>query len=68
MGNKMGNKRIYILSIFYITIYAIIFKFTYPELVITSLSTVIAVIGFISALITNYLLPRANSNQGNKDE
>jgi len=64
----MGNKRIYILSILYIAVYAIIVKFVYPELEITALATVIALLGFASALITNYLLPKPNNSQGNNDE
>lgn len=64
----MRNKRLYILSIFYIAVYAIIVKFVYPELEITALATVIALLGFASALITNYLLPKPNNNQGHNDE
>lgn len=64
----MGNKQIYFFSILYITAYAIIVKFVYPELKITALATVIAILGFASALITNYLLPKRNDNKGNYDE
>lgn len=63
----MGNKRIYFLSIFYIAVYATIVKLVYPELQITALVTVIAIFGFTSAVITNYLLPKRNNNQGNND-
>lgn len=54
----MGKKRIYLLSILYITGYAMLVKFLYPELEVTTLSTVIAVIGFVSALATNYLIEK----------
>lgn len=64
----MGNKRIYLFSILYITAYAVIIKFTYPELEITALTTVIATLGFTSAVATNYLLKKSNNNQGQDDE
>tara|TARA_R110002020_G_scaffold391985_1_gene602354 strand:+ start:179 stop:373 length:195 start_codon:yes stop_codon:yes gene_type:complete len=64
----MGNKRIYFLSILYIAAYAIIVKFVYPELEVAALVTVIALLGFVSALITNYLLSKRNDNKGNYDE
>jgi hypothetical protein len=64
----MGNKRIYILSILYIALYAIIVNFFYPELEITALKTVIALLGFASALITNYLLSKPNNSQGKNNE
>ncbi|MCB2264167.1 MAG: hypothetical protein LGR52_14705 [Candidatus Thiosymbion ectosymbiont of Robbea hypermnestra] len=52
----MGKKRVYLLSILYIAGYAMLIKFIYPELEVTALSTVIAVLGFASALATNYLI------------
>jgi hypothetical protein len=55
-------------SILYITAYAVIIKFTYPELEITALTTVIATLGFTSAVATNYLLKKSNNNQGQDDE
>lgn len=64
----MKNKRTYYLSILYIAVYAIIIQFVYPELEITALATVIALLGFASALMTNYLLPKSNNNQGDNDE
>jgi hypothetical protein len=57
----MGNKRIYFLSIIYIATYAVVIKFVYPELEITALATIIALLGFASALVTNYLLPKKKS-------
>ena len=64
----MRKKRVYFLSILYITAYAVIVKLVYPELVITALVTVIVLLGFASALVTNYLLPKSKSNQGKDDE
>ena len=64
----MGTKRTYLLSILYIAAYAVIVKFIYPELEITALATVIALLGFASAVATNYLLQKSNNNQGKDDE
>ena len=53
----MVNKKwVYLLSIVYIAVYALLFKWIYPELDITALVTVITVLGFISALATNSLI------------
>lgn len=64
----MGSKRIYFLSISYIAAYAVIVKLIYPELEITALATVIAFLGFASALVTNYLFTRHLDSQGKNDE
>jgi hypothetical protein len=64
----MGNKRMYFLSILYIAAYAVVIKFVYPELEITALATIIPLLGFASALVTNYLLPKPRNNQGDNDE
>lgn len=52
----MGKKQIYILVVLYISVYAIIIKFVFPELELEKLSMVIAILGFVSALITSFLL------------
>lgn len=64
----MGGKRIYILSICYIAAYSVVVNFIYPELDVTALATMIAIFGFTSALVTNYLLPKIKSNKGDGDE
>lgn len=62
----MGNKRVYFFTIISIAIYAIVFKFVYPELEITALTTVIAILGYLSALFINYLLLKYK--KGENDE
>ena len=64
----MSNKRTYFLSILYIAANAVFIKFVYPELEITALATIIGLLGFASALFTNYLLPKPKNNQRNSDE
>lgn len=60
----MGRKRLYLLTIFYIVVLAIVFKFLYPELKVTELATVIAVLGFIAALGSNFLFNKIKQRQG----
>lgn len=64
----MGGKRIYILSICYIAAYSLVVNFTYPELDVTALVTLIAIFGFASALVTNYLLLKVKNDKGDSDE
>lgn len=63
----MGSKRLYLLTIFYIVILAIVFKWFYPEVEVTTLTTVIALLGFIFALGSNFLINRIKQNQGKDD-
>lgn len=63
----MGNKRLYLLTIFYITIFVIIFKFIYPEVPVTSLTIVIALVGFIFALGSNFVINQIKQKRGKKN-
>ncbi len=54
----MVNKTLFLLTIFYIVVFAVIFKQFYSEVSVTSLTTVIAILGFLVALGTNFLINR----------
>lgn len=64
MGVTMGSKRLYLLTIFYIAVFAIVFKWRYPEMQVTAIITVIALLGFIVALGSNFLINRIKQSQG----
>ena len=64
MEATLGNKRLYLLTIIYIAIFAIIFKFIYPETPVTSLTVVIALLGFIFALGNNFVINRIKRKRG----
>ena len=63
----MKNKRLYLLTLFYIVVLAIIFNWTYPEVSVTAVTTVIALCGFILALGTNVLINIVKNQQGKHD-
>jgi Co/Zn/Cd efflux system component len=68
MGVRLvGNKRLYLLAIIYIVIFTIIFKFIYPEVPATSLTIVIALLGFIFALGSNFVINRIKQKRGKND-
>ena len=67
MGAKMKNKRLYLLTIFYIVVFATLFKFFYDEVEVTSITTVIALLGIICALGTNFAV-NLKSKKGGKDD
>ena len=63
----MRSKRLYLLAICYIAVFAIVFKWFYPELAVTALTTVVALCGFIAALGTNWLITRMKRKRGQND-
>lgn len=63
----MKNKRLYLLTLFYIVVLAVIFNWMYPEVSVTAVTTVIALCGFIIALGTNILINFIKKQQGNDD-
>ena len=63
----MKNKRLYLLTLFYIVGLAIIFNWVYPEVSVTAVTTVIALCGFIFALGTNVLISFLKKQQGKGD-
>ena len=63
----MRSKRLYLLTIFYISVFAITFKFLYPEVKVTALITLIALVGFGAALGTNLLISRQKRHLEEKD-
>ena len=67
MGVTLRNKRLYLLTIFYIVVFAIIFKLIYPEVPVTSLTIVIALLGFIFALGSNFVINRIKQKRGKND-
>jgi Flp pilus assembly protein TadB len=67
MGDRMGSKQLYLLTIFYIVVFAILFKWLYPEVRVTALSIVIALFGFIVALGSKFLINLIKQNRGKDD-
>jgi Flp pilus assembly protein TadB len=64
----MRSKRLYLLTIFYIAILAAIFKWLYPEVRVTALATVIAILGFAAALGSNFLINRRKQKRGEDND
>ncbi len=64
----MGNKRLYFLTIFYIALFATIFKLTYIEVPVAALTVVIALLGFISAFISDYCIKKITQYRRENDE
>lgn len=67
MGATLKNKKLYLLTICYIVVFAIIFKLIYPEVPVTSLTIVIALLGFIFALVSNFVINRIKQKRGKTD-
>ena len=67
MGATVGSKRLYLLTIFYIVVFAIVFKWLYPEVQVTALAIVIALLGFICALGSNFVINLIKQNRGKDD-
>ncbi|KPJ90818.1 MAG: hypothetical protein AMJ53_12865 [Gammaproteobacteria bacterium SG8_11] len=64
----MKNKRLYLFTLFYIVVLAIVFHWIYPEVSLTAVTTVIALCGFILAIGTNVLMNCVKKQQGKDDE
>jgi hypothetical protein len=64
MEALLRNKLLYLLTIIYISIFAIIFKFIYPEVRVTSLPVVISLLGFIFALGSKFVINRISKREG----
>lgn len=63
----MKNKRLFLLTIFYIAILAIAFTRIYPEVSLTAVSTVIALSGLVLAIVTNIVIHIIRKKQGKED-
>ena len=63
----MRSKRLYLLTIFYIVVLAILFKLFYPEVQVTALTIVIALLGFIFALGSNFVINLIKQYRGKDD-
>ena len=63
----MRSKRLYLLTIFYIVVLAILFKLFYPEVQVTALTVVIALLGFIFALGSNFVINLIKQYRGKDD-
>lgn len=59
----MKGKLLYILIIGYITIIAIVFRSLYPEVRITAVMTIVAILGFVLAIITNFIIDRVKKEK-----
>lgn len=64
----LKSKRLYLLAIFYIAIIVILFNWIYPEVPVTSLSLVIALLGFILALGSNFAINRIKNQREKKND
>ena len=62
----MGRMRFYLLTVFYIVVFAIVFKWFYPEVSVTAVTTVIALLGFIFAFGSNFLIKRIKQKERKK--
>lgn len=62
------DKKLYILSIVYIGIIAVILNYVYPEFEITSLKIVIASTGFAFAFATTWIIRYMSKKEGITDE
>ena len=63
----MRSKRLYLLTIFYIVVLGILFKLFYPEVQVTALTIVIALLGFIFALGSNFVIDLIKQYRGKDD-
>ena len=63
----MRSKRLYLLTIFYVVVLAILFKLFYPEVQVTALTIVIALLGFIFALGSNFVINLIKQYRGKDD-
>ncbi|WP_455202093.1 hypothetical protein [Kaarinaea lacus] len=63
----MKSKRLYLLTIFYIVILAIIFTRLYPEVSVTAVTTVIALSGIVLAVVTNIMIHFIRQKRGKED-
>lgn len=64
----MKNKRIYLLTIFYTVVFAVIFKFAYPEVTVASIATVIVLLALGLAIGSNYLVNRVKQKGTGDDK
>jgi len=64
----MKNKRIYLLTIGWIALLAIGFTVVYPEVPVTSVMTVVGLLGLALGIGSNYLLKRLRKKEGDHDE
>ena len=67
MEATLRSKRFYALAIGYIALFAIVFKWIYPEVAVTALTTVVALCGCAAALGTNWLITRMKRKRGKDD-
>jgi len=66
-GVTLKNKRLYLLTLLYIVVLAILFSWIFPEVSVAAVTTVIALCGFILALGTNVLINLIKKQQGKDD-
>ncbi len=59
----MTNKRVYLFSVFYIAVYATAFIYVYPSVSPGAVMTVLAILGFLSALLTDYILRKLKAKK-----
>jgi len=67
MEATLRSKRFYALAIGYIAVLAIVVRWCYSDLPVTSLTTVIAVCGVAAAFGTNWLINRMKQKRGKTD-
>ncbi len=64
----MLGKRLYILAIIYIALLAIIIRYVYPELNLSSLLIVIGSLGFVLAFVTDKIINQIKRENGDEKD
>ncbi len=68
----MLNKRVYLLTLFFIVVFALIFRFVYPvaeaEVEVTQVMTVISLMALLTSLGVNAVIQHIQQKRGASDE
>jgi hypothetical protein len=67
-GAAMLNKRLLLLTLFFIVIFALIFRFVYPEVQVTQVMTVISLTALLASLGVNFVIQQIQQKRGASDE
>jgi len=64
----MLNKRLYLLTLFFIVVFALIFRFVYPEVQVTQVMTVISLTALLASFGVNFVIQQIHQKKGASDE
>ncbi len=66
----MLNKRLYLLTLFFIVVFALIFRFVYAgsEVQVTQVMTVISLTALLASLGVNFVIQQIQQKRGASDE